>query len=94
MTEPFTEFREIKVVLGDARGELKGLLSAVENLSKHLTTLTHVMTRALDQAESIASRAARMADEAAAALATKRVSQDAVHAELRALREQTKDALR
>lgn len=93
-SEPFEEFRAIAVVINDARGEAKGLLASVDALAKHLAELTALMTRALSQAEAVATRAAKIADDAAAALAARSASQDAVHAELARLREQAKAALR
>jgi hypothetical protein len=93
-SEPFEEFRAIATVINEARGELRGLLSAVENLKRHLEQLTHLVGRALDQAESVSSRAAKMADDAAAAVAARSANADAVRAELQALRQSAREALR
>jgi hypothetical protein len=74
--------------------ELPSLIRFMERLPAHVGELEALVMRALAQVESITLRAEKMEQRARAALAAHTAGQDAILAELAALRATAKEALK
>jgi hypothetical protein len=91
---PFAEFESINEALLQVAGELRGLVAAAEALPRQIAKLDLLVARALDQTETVTRHAAALAAKAQRDVAAVTADRAARHAEIAALREQARQALR